>query len=92
MTVREFTIQLDAIQARNNKEIVDLIHRARIENADGIEGNKPVNFADDPNWQRKADGIAESAGWIYDRLNGRSVNDKKNVARKICKALGYFCP
>lgn len=92
MTGQEFAQKLDKIQQRNNKEIVALVHRARIENADGVAGTQAVDFASDPSWQRRADGVAESAGWIYDRLNGRGVSDKKNVATKIRKALGYSCP
>jgi hypothetical protein len=94
MTPKEFTNELQVIRDGIQAQIVALVHRARTENtASGdIAGSDVVDFADDPNWQRYADGITESGAWIYDRLNGCQRSGKKTVAKKIRRALGYTYP
>ena len=86
----EFERKLAAILHKTNDEVVDLVIQARNEDADGWDGNKPVPYADDPNWQRKADGFAEMCGWIYDRMHGKNRMSRGSITVRLRKALGYY--
>jgi len=92
MDRNEFERKLTAILHKTNDEVVELVFQARNENADGLDGSKPVPYADDPNWQYEADGFAEICAWIYDRMNGKSRLDKRSMSKKIRRVLGYTHP
>lgn len=93
MKQAEFETQLKAIQADANKKVADLVLALRDTNADGWDGDKPVDFAGNGgNWERTADAFAELAGFIHDRMNGRRRSEKKSMTKKIRKALGYTYP
>lgn len=92
MDVKEFDTQLREILNETNDKVVQLVIEARNSHADGWDGRKPVSYADDPNWQRAADGFAEMTGWIYDRMHGRNRLHRQSMTKKIRKALGYSYP
>jgi len=95
MTEAEFSKKLKDIEDRFRNEVVDLMEQARTENADGMMGDAPVDWAVAyayHEWEGAADAIALLAAWIYDRLKGRHYDDPKGVRKKIRKALGYAYP
>ena len=92
MTAEEFGARLSQIVTETNQEVVALVHEAQERAGLGIETDQSVPFADDPNWNRPADSLAESAGWIYDRLNGRTGLHRQSMTKKIRRALGYTSP
>lgn len=92
MNAQEFARDLKNIQEVAHQKIVELVQQAQADEGLSWDTDKAVSFADDPNWQRSADGFAESAGWIYDRLNGRNRLAKRSMTKRIRKALGYAYP
>ena len=92
MTRAEFELQLSKIVDETNEKVVTLVLKAREEEFGEFDMDKPMPYADDPNWERKADSLAEMCGWIYDRMNGKTRLDKRSMRRKIRRALGYTYP
>lgn len=96
MNASEFEKELEKILDETNDRVVSLVHKTQQE--DGLEWDtdKPVSWANSTlshnNWEGKADGFALIAGWIHDRLNGRTRLSKKSMSKKIRKALGYTYP
>lgn len=92
MNARQFADELGKIEEETRNKVVELVNRAQAEEGLGWDTDKPISFVDDPNWNYKADGLAEMAGWVYDRLAGRNRLHKKSVTKRIRKALGYSYP
>jgi hypothetical protein len=92
MNAKIFAQELDKIVETAREQIVELVQKAQKE--DGLEWDtrESISFVEDTGWQNKADSLAEIAGWIYDRLNGKTRLDKKSVTKKLRKALGYTYP
>lgn len=89
MNSKTFENELNAIYCETNKRVVALVNQAQAD--EGLYWNidKPLSFADSPNWNYRADAFAELTGWIYDRVRGMSVGkDKKSMTKKIRMALG----
>jgi hypothetical protein len=90
MKQSDFEKQLKAIQEDANNRVANLVLALRETNADGWDGDKPVDFAGNGgNWEKTADAFAELAGFIHDRMNGRNQNERKSMTQKLRKALGY---
>lgn len=92
MNAKQFADELHTINTETMDKVRELVQRAQAEEGLNWDTDQPVSFHDDPNWQNYADGLAETSGWIYDRLNGRNRLHKKSVTKKIRKALGYTYP
>lgn len=92
MNSKTFTEELEKIYREANEKVVALVNKAQEEEGLSWDTTENVSFADDPNWNYKADAFAEMGGWIYDRLNGMTRLDKKSITKKIRKALGYSYP
>lgn len=92
MDSKTFSDELEKIYRETNEKVVALVNKVQEEEGLGWDTSESVSFADDPNWNYKADAFAELSGWIYDRLNGMTRLDKKSVTKKIRKALGYSYP
>ena len=92
MDAKTFETRLKEITEKANREIVELVLEARKEEFGsefGFDGKQSLSFADNPQIERLADSLAETCGWIYDRLNGMTRLDKKSMTRKLRKVLGY---
>lgn len=92
MTPKEFEIKLYKIELETWDNVSVLVNQARLEELGEGHDDKPISYADDPNWQRRADALGELCGWIYDRMHGKNRGDKRSMTRKIRKALGYTYP
>lgn len=92
MTADEFGKRLNEIEAETWGKVTTLVSQAREEDGKEYDGYEPVSYHDNPNWQRHADALAELAGWIYDRMNGRNRLDRRSMTKKIRKAIGYTYP
>lgn len=92
MKAEEFAKRLDDLENEFRTKIVELVNDAQKDEGFDWDTEQRLSFYDDPTWQRRADSIAELAGWIYDRVNGMTRLDKKSVTKKIRKALGYTYP
>lgn len=78
---------LDALyHSKEMQELKDLV----IELADSEDCNGGC-YNIFPDVERKIDDIATTAGWIYDRLNGKPKRGMGKL-QKIRKALGYTYP
>ena len=92
MTENEFTRELKEISEEARLKIVELVKQARDENADGFDGKNSVDWYDNSDWSRAVDGLIELGGWVYDRLDGKSIHNRSSMRRKLRKALGYTYP
>ena len=92
MNASEFEKQLKEIEEETWEKVVALVFKAREDEFGHSDGNEMVSFADDPNWQRKADALGELCGWIYDRINGKTRLSRGSMTKKIRRALGYSYP
>lgn len=93
MKASEFDEELKKIELETWDKVSSLVFKARNDELiEGQDDNKPVSFADDPNWQRRADALGELCGWIYDRLHGKTRLDRGSMTKKIRKAIGYTYP
>lgn len=89
MTKEQFNKRLTALTERVRKSTVALVRQARDENADGMCGDKPVDFADSPEIERLCDSFCMMGAFLQDRLTGLGPTSKLSVSRKVRKALGY---
>lgn len=92
MDAAKFDHRLSVIVGRAQKEITELVNQAQADEGLSWDTDKPINFVDETNWQRTVDSLAETAGWIYDRLAGKNRLAKRSVTKRIRKALGYTYP
>ena len=92
MKAQQFTEELKKIQQEANEKVVNLVNQAQKEEGLDWSTDKALSFQNDPNWNYPADGFAEMAGWIYDRVAGRNRLHRKSVTKRIRKALGYTYP
>lgn len=92
MKADEFAKRLDELENDFREKVIELMQEAQKD--DGLEWDtdERLSFYGDPNWQRTADAIAEFAGWIYDRVNGRNRLHKQSMTKKIRRVLGYTYP
>lgn len=92
MNAQTFETELRKIEDEARQKVVALVNKAQED--EGLDWNtdKPISFADSCIWYSPADGFAELAGWIYDRLAGRNRLHKKSMTKRIRKALGYTYP
>jgi len=92
MDEKTFAQKLGEIENEAGRKIFDLVNTAQADEGLSWDTNKAVSFHNNPNWNYRADALAEMTGWIYDRLNGKNRQDKKSMTKKIRKALGYSRP
>lgn len=92
MNSKEFAKRLDILIDNFNREVVELVHEAQIEDGLDIMTDKPVSFVGDFEWQDVTDRIVLVGGWVFDRLNGRNRLSKRNITKKLRKVLGYTQP
>lgn len=95
MTADDFDKRLRAIYDAATKQVVEVMERARTENADGIAGYDPLDFiggGGGQDWGRTADAFVCLGGWIYDRAAGKHLQDKRTMTKKLRKVLGYTYP
>jgi len=93
MKASEFTERLAAIRDEAADKAIALMGQARDENANGVAGDAPLDFADSRPWQDEADGFALLTGWLYDRVNGGDrLNKRTSMTVKLRKVLGYTYP
>ena len=92
MNSKEFTNQLDKLIDDFNKEVVELVHEAQIEDDLDIMTDKPISWVGEFDWQDVTDRIVLIGGWVFDRLNGRNRLSKRSMTKKLRKVLGYSQP
>ncbi len=88
MNEQEFTEHVQAVVDRAHNDLVSLVR-----NYLGDEAFKEsMPKQDDGHWNRPLDGLAETVGWVYDKLEGRVRPGRGSMTKKIRKALGYSMP
>jgi hypothetical protein len=94
LTAREFETRLRKIKDDAWERVNALLLETH---GLGIEADLPAHIVPagprgGEEWDRAADGLAELAGHIYDKLNGTHHTAPKSMRRKLRKALGYTNP
>ena len=88
MTEQEFNTELEKIAKEAWDKARELVFKAQTDEGMDWQTDKPVSFHGGM-YYKSCDSLAELAGWIYDRLDGKTRMDKKSMTKKIRKALGY---